>query len=181
MSTNGDIYYIITDTHFYKYEVVNGRGTLQEKEVYAHNIGSLPVFKVGGLFKKRLNNSTIYDSRISSMIPSLNEAAREYSDLQAEILQHIHSEKYIYTNTDCNKCNGTGKIMKDGTQTECPSCKGNGKMLSISNYNTYLIDAGQVGENAIPTPPIGYVQKNTEIARLQDERVRQHLLMHLLL
>lgn len=173
ISTNGDIYYIVTDTHFYKYEVINGRGTLQEKEVYAHNIGSLPVFKVGGLFKKRINNSTIYESRISSMIPSLNEAAREYSDLQAEILQHIHSEKYIYTNTDCTSCSGTGKVK--GTNDECPKCHGSGKMLSISNYNTYLINAGQVGDNALPTPPIGYVQKSTDIAKLQDERVRQHL------
>jgi hypothetical protein len=175
ISTNGDIYYIITDTHFYKYEVVNVRGALKETDVYQHNIGSLPVFKVGGLFKKRLNNSTIFESRISSMTPSLNEAAREYSDLQAEILQHIHSEKYIYVNSECKICNGTGKVMKDGTSTECPSCKGNGKMLSISNYNTYLIDAGQIGENAVPTPPVGYVQKSTEIAKLQDERVKSHL------
>ena len=176
MSTNGDIFIIITDTHYYKYEQTKNKGALVETEIYEHNIGTLPVFRVGGLFKKRLNNSTIYESRISSMTPSLNEAAREYSDLQAEILQHIHSEKYIYTNTDCNKCNGTGKIMKDGAQTECPSCKGSAKMLSISNYNTYLIDAGQIGDIAIPTPPIGYVQKSTDIARLQDERVRQHLL-----
>ena len=176
VSTNGDIYYIITDTHFYKYEVINGRGTLQEKEVYSHNIGSLPVFKVGGLFKKRLNNSTIYESRISSMIPSLNEAAREYSDLQAEILQHIHSEKYAYTNTECKHCKGTGLILKDGQQVECPTCKGSGSVMNVSNYNMFLIDAARAGENQLPAPPIGYIQKNTEIAKLQDERVRQHLL-----
>jgi hypothetical protein len=39
----------------------------------------------------------------------------------------------------------------------------------------YLIDAAKAGESSLPTPPIGYIQKSTDIARLQDERVRQHL------
>jgi hypothetical protein len=175
VNTNGDIYLIITATEYYKFEQINQKRDLQQTEIYKHNIGKLPVFRVGGLFSKRLNNSTIYDSRISSMVSSLDEASREYSDLQAEILQHIHSEKYIYTNTECNNCKGIGTILKDGTQSECPICKGSGNMLSISNYNTYLIKAGTVGENALPTPPIGYVQKSTEIAKLQDERVRRHI------
>jgi hypothetical protein len=175
IATNGSIYYIITPNEYYKYEQINTKGTLQESDVYIHNIGSLPCFRVGGLFKQRLNNSTIYDSRIASMVPSLNEAAREYSDLQAEILQHIHSEKYAYVNSDCKVCNGSGKVLKDGTQAECPNCKGIGSLLNISNYNTFLIDAAKAGENQLPAPPIGYIQKTTEIAKLQDERVRQHL------
>jgi len=175
INTNGDIYYIITTTEFYKYEQQNYRKDLEQTLIFKHNIGTLPVFRVGGLFNKRLNNNTIYESRISSMIPSLDEASREYSDLQAEILQHIHSEKYIYTNSECTHCKGTGKILKEGKQIECPICKGNGKMLSVSNYNTYLINAGSIGENNIPTPPVGYVTKSVDIAKLQDERVRQHL------
>ena len=175
LNTNGDIYYIITPTEYYKFEQINAKRDIQQTEIYKHNIGKLPVFRVGGLFSKRVNNSIIYESRISSMIPSLDEAAREYSDLQAEILQHIHSEKYIYTNTECPVCNGTGKVMKDGTQSTCTSCGGHGKMLGVSNYNTYLINPSQIGEGQIPTPPVGYVQKSVEIAKLQDERVRQHL------
>lgn len=176
-NNNGDIYYIITDTHFYKYEQQTTKGGLVESEVYEHKVGRLPVDRVGGLFHKRLNNSTIYESRIASMIPSLNEAAREYSDLQAEILQHIHSEKYIYTNNECSHCKGTGRVKKDGSNetVECPICKGNGKTLSVSNYNTYLINAASATETQVPTPPIGYIQKSTEIAKLQDERVRQHI------
>ena len=109
------------------------------------------------------------------MIPFLDEACREYSDLQAEILQHIHSEKYIYVNADCPVCSGSGKIKVDGKTVECTSCKGSGRAASISNYNTYLVDAAKVGENALPTPPMGYVQKSTEIAKLQDERVKSHI------
>ena len=33
----------------------------------------------------------------------------------------------------------------------------------------------KAGESAVPTPPIGYVTKQTEIARLQEERIRQHI------
>lgn len=171
----GDIYYIITDTQFTKYEQIN-RKEFKQTQIYNHNIGYLPVFKVGGLFKERLNNDTIFESRISSMIPSLNEAAREYSDLQAEIILHIHSEKYIYANNECTSCNGTGTIKTGTGQETCQSCSGTGKAFNPAVYGIHMIDAGRkVDDNPLPTPPIGYIQKSTEIAKLQDERVRQHL------
>jgi hypothetical protein len=114
------------------------------------------------------------------MIPSLNEAAREYSDLQAEIVQHIHSEKYIYTNTECPVCRGNGTIMgekdADGNHKKCTHCNGSGNINSISPYGEYLVAPGRkTDEYQLPTPPLGYIQKSTEIARLQDERVRNHI------
>jgi len=173
--TNGAVYYVITTTQIVRYEQISSGRDLEAKQVYDHNIGSLPAFKVGGVYLKRINNETIYESRISSMIPSLDEAAREYSDLQAEIVQHIHSEKYAYTNTECPNCNGTGKHLVNGEKVECTRCGGTGSILNTSPYGMTLIKATSVGENALPTPPIGYVQKTSDIAKLQDDRVRQHL------
>jgi len=173
--TNGLIYYIITTTQVVRYEQISSGRDLAVTQVYDHNIGKLPAFKVGGMYLKRINNETIYESRIASMVPSLDEAAREYSDLQAEIVQHIHSEKYAYTNTECPDCNGTGKHLVNGVKTECTRCGGTGSILNTSPYGMTLIKATTVGENALPTPPIGYVQKSSEIAVLQDTRVRQHL------
>ena len=177
--TNGDIYHIFTDTGYYRYEQINSNRDLEQKAIYEHNIGSVPVFKSGGLFLKRRYNATLYESRIASMVPSLDEAAREYSDLQAEIVQHIHSEKYAYVNGECPTCKGAGtKLVEtpDGSRTEpCQACKGAGSVLNISSYNTYLIQAAKAMENQLPTPPIGYVTKDTAIAKLQDERVRQHI------
>lgn len=174
-NTDGDIYYILTKKYFLKYEQVNNKGDLKQTEVYEHNIGMLPAFRVGGLFKTRLNNDTIYESRISSMIPSLDEAAREYSDLQAEIVQHIHSEKYAYTNSECTDCRGTGHVKDGDKQVPCKRCNGTGSVLNASPYGMYLIENARTGENQLPAPPIGYIQKSCEIARLQDERVKQHI------
>lgn len=176
VKTDGAIYYIITRYECLKYEQINVNGDLEQKQVYEHNIGILPAFKVGGLFKERINNDTIYESRIAAMIPSLDEAAREYSDLQAEIVQHIHSEKYGYTNSECSHCRGVGKVTENGKQVTCKHCNGTGSVLNVSPYGMYLIENARAGEAQLPAPPIGYVQKSSEIARLQDERVRQHLL-----
>ena len=175
--TDGVIYYVITTTQVVRYEQTSTQGDLEATLVYEHGFGVLPAFKVGGIFLKRKNNATIYESRISSMAPSLDEAAREYSDLQAEIVQHIHSEKYAYTNTECPDCRGVGSITKEdgGERIQCQRCKGVGSILNTSPYGIHLIQAAAVAENQIPTPPIAYVQKSVDIAKLQDERVRQHI------
>lgn len=170
----GSIYYIITTDQFVKYEQT-GTKQFTPTDVFPHNIGELPAWKAGGLFKRRVNNDTIYKSRIAGMVPSLDEAAREYSDLQAEIVQHIHSEKYAYTNTECPDCKGTGIVNKDGKQVRCSRCGGTGSILHTTPYGMHLIQAQVIGEQSLPTPPVGYVQKDTKIAELQDTRVRQHI------
>lgn len=173
---DGAVYYIITTEQVLRYEQSSTSGDLTLTLEYNHNLGTLPAFKVGGIYLKRKNNDTIYESRIASMIPSLDEAAREYSDLQAEIVQHIHSEKYAYTNTECISCKGKGKVRGDeGKDIECHTCGGHGSVLNVSPYGIHLIDAARVGEHQLPNPPIGYVQKSADIAKLQDERVRQHI------
>lgn len=175
INTNGAIYYILTTTEFVKYEQT-GANKYDPKQVYKHNCGRLPAWKVGGIFKARKNNDTIYESRLAGMVPDLDEAAREYSDLQAEIIQHIHSEKYAYTNTECPKCKGMGHVQgEDGKPVECTHCNGTGKVLNTSPYGIHLIDSARAGELQVPTPPIGYIQKSTDIAKLQDERVRNHI------
>lgn len=175
--TNGKIYYVVTDLAVARYDTY-GNGAL---EVYEHNISKLPAFKIGGLIRERINNDTIYESRISGMVPDLDEAAREYSDLQAEVVQHIHSEKYIYTNGECPDCHGVGKVKtgvdKDGKPIwdTCKKCGGSGQYVNASPYGQYLISGAKAGELQLPAPPIGYIQKSTDIAKLQDERVKQHI------
>ena len=185
VNNGGAIYYVLTKNEFAKYEQISAK-EFDESCIYRHDIGELPAFKVGGVYHSRKNNDTIYESRIAGMIPSLDEAAREYSDLQAEILQHIHSEKYVFANNDCPVCNGTGQeyiIEKDeqtGTETVkgtkvCHHCHGRGTVSNVSPYGEYVINAAKFGEQQLPTPPIGYVTKSTDIAKFEDEHVRQHI------
>jgi hypothetical protein len=174
----GKVYYIVTDTQIARYEERSGR--MEPVLVYDHNFGQLPVFKVGGVYFDRKNNDIIQESRIAPMVPFLKEAAREYSDLQAEIVQHIHSEKYIYTNTECPVCKGNGDLQgekdENGHPKKCHHCNGTGNITNVSPYGEYVVTAGRkIEEYQLPTPPIGYINKDTDIARLQDERVRNHI------
>jgi hypothetical protein len=64
---------------------------------------------------------------------------------------------------------------EDGKQVTCSHCNGTGRVLNTSPYGIHLIDAARAGEVQVPTPPIGYIQKDTQIAQLQDTRVRNHI------
>jgi hypothetical protein len=171
----GGVYYVLTDTYIIRYEQGLNK-SLIESYNYGHNLGYLPVFNVKGLYLSYVNGGIVYESRISPMVPELDEAAREYSDLQAEVVQHIHSEKYIYTNTECAVCKGTGTAKDSAGMHSCPNCNGTGSVLSTSPYGVHIIQAQRkLEEYELPTPPIGYVQKDVEIVKIQDERVRQHI------
>ncbi|MDR1762760.1 MAG: hypothetical protein LBR64_02215 [Dysgonamonadaceae bacterium] len=175
---DGKVYYILTDTQVARIEQ---RGAAYVPTlIYDHNLGEVPVVKVGGVYFDRKNNDIIQESFIAEMSPYLDEAVREYSDLQAEIVQHVHSEKYIYTNTECPNCKGSGHVHgetdENGQPKVCHRCKGTGNIANISPYGEYTITAGRkMEEYQLPTPPIGYINKSTEIAKLQDERVRNHI------
>ena len=169
----GQVFYYIDTENIVRYE--QGEGGYSIAWEFKHNFGRLPAFKVGGQYLKEANNDVIYESRIASMVPSLDEAAREYSDLQAEIVQHIHSEKYGYTNAECPECMGKGSVMKNEEWHQCSKCNGVGSIRDVSPYGMTLINAAKVGEMQLPNPPFGYIQKQTEIAMLQDTRVKSHL------
>ena len=171
------IYYIITTTQIARYEEAVGGG-YNEAFVYDHNMGFLPLCKVGGIYHERINNDTIQKSRIAQMVPFLDEAAREYSDLQAEIVQHVFSEKMVFTTNECPACKGSTVSKEkdeDGNFKVCGTCQGTGRISGKSPYGEYQINIAQYGENQVPNPAISYVQKNTEIPRLQNERVNEHI------
>jgi hypothetical protein len=172
------VFYIVTRDVIAKYELnAQGAGGYSQTMEYRHGLGYLPCDRVGGLFKDRINGDIIYESRIDVMTPNLDEAAREYSDLQAEVVQHIHSEKYQYATEECPVCHGSGVGRgADGLPCECATCKGTGRLASASPYGEYIISLQRKLENyQIPDIPVGYIQKNTEIVKVQDARVREHL------
>jgi hypothetical protein len=170
---NNAIYWAITATQIIRYEQLQN-GNLVEMLNYTHNIGIPPVQKVGGLFSERKNNDIIQISRIDSMCPFLDEAAREYSDLQAEIVQHIYSEKFVYSNTECPQCKGSGTVKENGKMIECKKCSGHGRLIS-SPYGVYVFDAPQIGEQALPNRPVDYIQKSTAIAEFLDRHIENHI------
>jgi len=133
------VFYVLDRMNVTRYEQ-SGTTDYVVAWTYEHGMGVLPAFKAKGQFMVEKNNDIVYESRISPMVPSLNEAVREYSDLQAEIVQHIHSEKYAYVSQECEHCRGIGKDSKSGAR--CSHCDGLGSVRSVSPYGVTLISPG---------------------------------------
>jgi hypothetical protein len=174
--TDGDIIITVDDMNIDTYYQTDQykRFILVDRKV--HNLGFFPVFKMPGIFFEICNAVAIKESRINGMIPDLNEAARIYSDLQAEVVQHIHSDRWEIMNTRCTHCNGSGQLIQENQDPcACTHCKGVG-YVPTSPYTVRVLTPPQIGEEPIPTPPAGYIQK-TDVAEMcdrLDQRVEKH-------
>ena len=171
--TNGRRFFLIQPDIFQVFEEKNGKVT--EVFQFPNVLGYIPVRHMNGMVSEQGNHCTLYESRISGIVPMLNEAVREYSDLQAEIVQHIHSTMWAIQPQQCGRCKGVGEIPRENSAPiACPGCGGKG-LLPLNPFEHIVMPMPKAGENNAITPPIGYVQKQTEIARLQEERIRQHI------
>jgi hypothetical protein len=170
----GNVFHYITTNDYSKYEQTK-EGSFYRSEYLVHGKGKLPVFKIKSAFLKQKDNTTIQESRLSPMLPSLIEAAREYSDLQAAKVQHMFPLFWYYQSKDCNACNGLGKkTMLEGEPVECTSCAGSGK-VKFSPYAHLEVNPAKLGEQGTPVPPAGYVLRDVEIIKHQDLSVDKHL------
>lgn len=138
-------------------------------------LGYIPVRHLYGMTIENYKDRALYESRISGIVPKMNEALREYSDMQAEVVQIIHSTMWSMQPQQCGRCKGLGEIPKENSAPiKCPSCSGKG-LLPLNPFEHLVLPAPRPGEPALPTPPIGYVEKDTSIVKIQDERIRQHI------
>lgn len=170
----GDIYWSVDTISYVKYEQIDAKGTFRATE-YIHNLGELPVIKTNGVIMKDSIGDSLYTSRIHSLIPSLNEASREYSDHQLEVVQHIHSTLWFINGKECNHCHGTGMIPKaNGSPVQCDECGGKG-MYPFNPLEHIALKMPTMGEANPPTPPAGFITKPIDIAKLQDQRINDHL------
>jgi len=163
----GQVIYVIDTVYIQRWHQVDLDGTMRIAKAWPHGLGFAPFRKVGGVFYKAYDNIFIYKSRIQGMVPRLKEAARIYSDLQAEIVQHVHSDKWLYSQTECRHCNGRGYPEGDNKRA-CSSCHGVGYVSTSPYTNMVLRPPNNVeGQAAIPTPPAGYIQKS-DVALMVD-------------
>ena len=133
-----------------------------------HNLGKMPAFKVKGEAFKQYDNCIVNKSRLDAMVPFLDEAACEYSDLKGSKIQHLFPLFYYYQNKSCNDCGGLGKKSTDAGQEQCSSCEGSGK-VKFSPFAHMQLDPPKLGETALPNPPAGYISRDTAILELQDK------------
>lgn len=179
----GRLLTIVTINSSWEYRQINSKGDFLSKE-YKHNLNYLPVFQLGGTIVEQTDNQFLYESRIAGVVPEFNEAARENSDLQAAKVGHLYPERYEFTNNECKECSGNGRIPNqhwtEGCDQPdsfpCNACHGRGLVASgpLSKMILKLPDATNPGQQ-IPTPPAGYIPKDIEIIKVQEESVEKHI------
>jgi hypothetical protein len=168
---SGDIYYYIDDLEIVTYE--------QTKDGYQpvfqqiNTIAQFPAFKVKGEAFKQFDNMSLNRSRLDAMVPFLDEAACEYSDLQGSKIQHLYPLFWYFQNKDCNSCNGTGKTPTNDGPVICKTCGGGGK-VKFSPFAHMAVDPAGVGMQNNPIPPAGYVTRDTAILELQEKSVEKN-------
>lgn len=172
-TATGKVFYVITTTEYQKWEQ-NEKGDYTRTQYLPHKLGGLPAFKVRAEFLKQKENAIIQESRLRDMIPSLDEAAREYSDLQAGKVSTMFPLPWFFSNKECKPCQGTGKIIDQNGVTACNNCGGTGK-IKLSPYGYLEVDPPKIGEQTTPTPPGGHIERDVEILKVQDSSVDKHL------
>lgn len=178
----GKSYYIVTTQQILRYDQIDKKGNFSLADQYDHELGLLPVFKLKGILIDQVENMYLYESRIAGVIPELDEAIREYSDLQAAKVLHIYPERWEFTQNECTGCKGTGFTI-DVTTTppcnvECKTCEGRG-FVNAGPYAKIMVrpvkNASIEGVAQIPTPPAGYVEKDVDIVKIMEESVQAHI------
>ena len=171
----GDVYYYIDKEGIYKYSQANSKGEYTIDEII-HGLGYAPVVKLHGVVQKDMMRQSLYRSRLSPMIPELKEAVREYSDLQAGVLQSMFPTYWYYSGVKCVTCNGVGSIPSKSGSIECKKCKGKGDFpFNPYEHISMSVKDTEIGKNPAPTPPGGIIEKDTKIIEIQDKRVQDHV------
>lgn len=183
----GDSFYIVTTERIQRYDQVNSKGDINLALDFEHELGFLPVFRIGAIVAKADGNNYLHESRIASMLPELDEALREYSDLQAAKVLHIYPERWEFTQNECTRCKGTTKIRNPKwfngcgdevpAELDCDNRNCSNGYVAAGPYSKIMVrPANSIeGMPTIPTPPAGYVEKDVEIVKVQDEGVDKHI------
>lgn len=171
----GDKFYVITKESVQIWEQTAKAYIL--KSEWLHQLGYLPCFKLRGIIANAFDKEVVWESRINAIIPRLNKVARQDSDLDAGIVTHLYPEAWEYASQPCQTCyepnsgQSTGKVIVEGKSVGCSACSGSGIVANSGPYKKLVIRPVNTnfGEQPLPTPPKGYINKPIEIIKLQDE------------
>ncbi len=165
---------IVTKDQVWEVRQINQKGDYEIVLKLTLTFGKMPAFRIGGVYKEIIDNSAVFESFVSAILPGLDAAARETSDLDAEVVQHIFTTMWYYASQGCATCNGTGSVMKAKVQVVCGTCSGAGVMAK-SPYKDLIVKPGSLDEHTPKPPFAGHIEKNTEIVKIQDERIFNHI------
>jgi hypothetical protein len=143
---------------------------------HPHYCGEMPAFLLGGETKNTDPVQPFYESFLQCMLPSLDDAARDSSDLSSEKVMHIFSTMWYMRTQRCDACSGSGNVLAQGKQTICQTCDGTGA-LAPSPHRAMEINADNalLQNKNIPIPPAGYIEKSTEMVTLMRSEIQDEI------
>lgn len=181
--TNGrkydaEVFWVVEKNSIQKWVQVNANKDFALTYDWQHSLNEMLCFTLGGMAVETEDGGILYESYIQGIVAWMNEAVREYSDLQAEVVQHVHSTFWAISTQNCQKCKGTGQVKRAGEFVACEAEGCRSGKVDVSPFSNIVISqaglAAAVGAN-IPTPPAGYIQKDIEIVKVQWERIKEHI------
>lgn len=174
--TKGQVLGIITRFGYWEARQIKQTPGFEIVEImlFPQEMEEPPFWKIGGVPKKVEKDYTLWQSFMAPMLPGLDAMARESSDADAEMVQHVYSTMWYFSQQDCKVCMGTGKVNSKGKQSiTCTVCNGLGNSPKSPNRDLVL-KSGSFDQEKMPTPPAGYIQKNQDIIKVFAQRLEAH-------
>lgn len=167
-----------------KWNQVNVKGDMRQEYEYAHGLPEVPFFKLGAVTIEASETDYLFASRIEDILPELDEAIREYSDLQAGIVLHAYPERWEFTSAECPACNHTGLRPNplstddnplDPVDCNYPGC--NHGYITTGPYSKIQVRPTDMGINqqSSPIPPAGYIEKDIAILTFMQNSISKHI------
>ena len=135
-----------------------------------------PIKEVGSIVSEMEGKVIVYDSILAGAIPSWNQALRRADDDNIIWIKFAYPKEWEISSGSCKKCKGSGKI---GTDT-CKTCAGEGNIKTETPFNKLVINATKANAlnpnvAAIPTPPIGQIERPVEVIKMFGEEIDRQI------
>lgn len=170
----GKIIMAVTPEAFYECKQ-NGADSFEIIE-HIHGCNEMPAWLLGGEAKTPDVYQPFYESFCQCMLPNLDMAARDSSDLDAEKTMHVFSTMWYMRMQTCTQCQGMGTVLSQGKQVACKTCDGTGGITPSPNKAMELnADNSMFSNKNIPIPPAGYIEKDTAMVELLVKEIDRNI------
>jgi len=179
----GNIYYVFTETQLIEFRQVGVKADdkYEQTTLLTYNLSDPPVFELGGEYVSG-TYPMIYESFMSGILPFWNDAVREYSDKQANFVQHVYLERVeMQVRCDNRGCMPQDELqgmygIKSGDGCKvCERCSGTGYISGRSPYGITVVkdkDWTEAQEKQ-EFPGVTYIDKPTEIVTLLTDDIKE--------
>jgi hypothetical protein len=135
-----------------------------------------PIKEVGSIVSEMEGKVIVYDSILAGAIPSWNQALRRADDDNIIWIKFAYPKEWEISSGSCKKCKGSGKIGVD----TCKTCAGEGNIKTETPFNKLVINATKANAlnpnvAAIPTPPIGQIERPVEVIKMFGEEIDRQI------